>query len=337
MVLPGVRCYLNTECQILILVIDIDMKNNLGMVFPGQGSQAVGMLSVLADSHALVRETFDEASEVVSVDLWNLIQNGPEEDLNRTENTQPAMLTAGIAVYRVWLHQGGALPTAMAGHSLGEYSALTAAGALSFIDAVKLVAARGRFMQQAVPEGVGAMAAVLGLEDDRVRAVCEEAAAGQVAEAVNFNTPGQVVVAGDRAAIERAVKLATEAGAKRALMLPVSVPSHCALMKPAAEQLSSVLDELTIEMPSVEVIHNVDVSVSITVDDIRQKLVQQMYQPVRWVETVQAMVSQGITTIVEAGPGKVLTGLNKRIDRKLNLLPVADPAGLEKALEAVNA
>ena len=315
----------------------MNKKYSLGVVFPGQGSQSVGMLSVLADSHGIIRDTFDEASEELSVDLWNLTQKGPESDLNKTENTQPAMLAAGIAVYRLWLHQGGPQPTAMAGHSLGEYSALTAAGALSFADAVKLVAARGRFMQQAVPAGIGAMAAILGLEDEQVIMVCEAAAAGQVAQAVNFNSPGQVVIAGDRAAIERAVKLATEAGAKRALMLSVSVPSHCELMKPAAAQLESLLGELTVQMPSIEVIHNVDVSVSITPDDIRQKLVQQLYQPVRWVETVQAMASQGISSVVEAGPGKVLTGLNKRIDRKINSLPVTDPAGLEKALEAVNA
>jgi [acyl-carrier-protein] S-malonyltransferase len=315
----------------------MDIKDNLGMVFPGQGSQSVGMLAVLADSHPIVKDTFDEASEELSINLWKLTQNGPEDHLNHTENTQPAMLAAGIAVYRLWLHQGGPLPAALAGHSLGEYSALTAAGALPFADAVKLVAARGRFMQQAVPAGVGAMAAILGLEDDQVRAVCEAAAAGQVAQAVNFNSPGQVVIAGDRAAIERAVKLAPEAGAKRALMLPVSVPSHCDLMKPAAQQLERMLGEMTIQMPSIEVIHNVDVSVSITPDDIRQKLVQQLYQPVRWVETVQAMVSQGVSSVVEAGPGKVLTGLSKRIDRKINSLPVADPAGLEKALEAVNA
>lgn len=313
------------------------MKDNLGIVFPGQGSQSVGMLSVLADSHSIVRETFQEASDELSVDLWNLTQNGPESELNKTQNTQPAMLASGIAVYRVWLHQGGPTPAAMAGHSLGEYTALAAAGALSLAEAVKLVAARGRFMQQAVPAGVGAMAAILGLEDDEVRSVCEQAADGQVAQAVNFNSPGQVVIAGDLAAIERAVKLAADAGAKRAMMLPVSVPSHCELMKPAAEQLESVLGELAIQMPSIEIIHNVDVSVSITADDIRQKLVQQLYQPVRWVETVQAMASQGISNLVEAGPGKVLAGLNRRIDRKMNSLSVADPAGLEKALEAVNA
>lgn len=315
----------------------MDVKDSLGMVFPGQGSQSVGMLAVLADSHAIVRDTFEEASEELSINLWDLTQKGPEKELNNTENTQPAMLAAGIAVYRLWLHQGGPQPSALAGHSLGEYTALTAAGALPFAEAVKLVAARGRFMQEAVPAGTGAMAAILGLEDDQVRAVCDAAAAGQVAQAVNFNSPGQVVIAGDREAVERAVKLATEAGAKRALMLPVSVPSHCDLMKPAAEKLEQVLVELTINMPSIEVIHNVDVSVSITPDDIRQKLVQQLYQPVRWVETVQAMTSQGVGILVEAGPGKVLTGLSKRIDRKMNSLPVTDPAGLEKALEAVNA
>ncbi len=311
--------------------------SSFGMVFPGQGSQAVGMLSELAERHAMVRDTFDEASEELSVNLWDITQKGTEDNLNKTENTQPAMLAAGFAVYRVWLRQGGPRPTVMAGHSLGEYTALTAADALSFTDTVKLVAARGRFMQQAVPEGMGAMAAILGLEDDQIRTVCDEAAVGQVAQAANFNSPGQVVIAGDRPAIERALKLAHDAGAKRTLMLPVSVPSHCELMKPAADRLETVMEEVTFQMPSIEVIHNVDVSVSITSDDIRQKLIQQLYQPVRWAETVQAMLSEELNSLVEAGPGKVLTGLNRRIDRKIRSLPIADSAGLEKALEAVNA
>ena len=311
---------------------------SIGIIFPGQGSQSVGMLSALAEQFPLIKQTFEEASEALQLDLWILASEGPAESLNQTENTQPAMLAAGLATYRVWLSQGGAAGTVMAGHSLGEYTALTAAESLSFTDAVKLVAARGRFMQQAVPPGQGAMAAILGLDDEAVKAVCEEAAAGSddVAEAVNFNSPGQVVIAGSKAAIERAAELAKTAGAKRALLLPVSVPSHCALMAPAAQQLAEMLDDIEIQLPKIPVIHNVDVSVSESVAGIRERLVKQLHQPVRWVETITQFKNKGITQLLEPGPGKVLTGLGKRIDKSMSFMPVLDPATLEKALETYN-
>lgn len=313
------------------------MTAHTGIIFPGQGSQSIGMLSALADQFPQVEHTFEEASEVLQMDLWELASEGPLEELNRTENTQPAMLAAGMAVYRIWLSQGGPAGELMAGHSLGEYTALVAAGSLDFADAVGLVAARGSFMQEAVPAGQGAMAAILGLDDEVVKTVCAQAAGDDIAEAVNFNSPGQVVIAGDKSAIERAIELAKEAGAKRALLLPVSVPSHCALMRPAAEQLSAMLETVEIKLPKIPVIHNVDVAVSQSVDAIRKKLVRQLYQPVRWVETIQSMKAQGIEQLIEPGPGRVLTGLGKRIDKTLIFLPVLDPASLEKALESCNA
>ncbi len=313
------------------------MTAHTGIIFPGQGSQSIGMLSALADQFPQVEHTFEEASEVLQMDLWELASEGPLEELNRTENTQPAMLAAGMAVYRIWLSQGGPAGELMAGHSLGEYTALVAAGSLDFADAVGLVAARGSFMQEAVPAGQGAMAAILGLDDEVVKTVCAQAAGDDIAEAVNFNSPGQVVIAGDKSAIERAIELAKEAGAKRALLLPVSVPSHCALMRPAAEQLSAMLETVEIKLPKIPVIHNVDVAVSQSVDAIRKKLVQQLYQPVRWVETIQSMKAQGIEQLIEPGPGRVLTGLGKRVDKTLIFLPVLDPASLEKALESCNA
>lgn len=268
------------------------------------------------------------------MDLWKLVSEGPEEELNKTENTQPAMLSAGVAVYRVWQEQGGAEPVIMAGHSLGEYSALTVAGSLSFGEAVPLVAARGRFMQQAVPEGTGAMAAILGLDDDVVTDLCARAAESEVVEPVNFNSPGQVVIAGSNEAVARAMTLAKDAGARRALPLPVSVPSHCALMKPAADQLSAMLETIEVNMPRFPVIHNVDVAASDSAAMIRDKLAQQLYRPVRWVETVRLMKGQGAELLLEMGPGKVLTGLAKRIDKTLTSLPVLDPVSLEQALEA---
>jgi [acyl-carrier-protein] S-malonyltransferase len=270
------------------------------------------------------------------VDLWRLSQQGPAEALNQTLNTQPAMPAAGIAVWRVWVAQGGGTPRLMAGHSLGEYTALVAAGAIDFTDGVRLVRERGRLMQEAVPAGEGAMAAILGLEDARVRELCEQAAQGEVAEAVNFNAPGQVVIAGSAAAIARAVELAKAAGARRALMLDVSVPSHCALMRGAADQLFERMQGVAIRQPEVPVLHNVNVAAAADADEIRELLKQQLYSPVRWVETVQAMASQGVDTLVEAGPGKVLTGLGKRIDKTLTGLAVFDGPSLEKALEATN-
>ena len=308
---------------------------HFSMVFPGQGSQAVGMLKSLAEDFAQVSDTFGEASAALGHDLWKLVQEGPAEQLNQTQHTQPAMLAAGVAVWRVWRAEAGVAPAVMAGHSLGEYSALVCAGAIEFSAAVRLVADRGRFMQQAVAQGAGGMAAVLGLEDDKVRELCSLAARTEVVEAVNYNSPGQVVIAGTKAAVDRACELAKAAGAKRVLPLPVSVPSHCALMKPAAERLSALLAEIEIKMPTIPVLHNVNVAEAADSASIKQLLAQQLYSPVRWVETIQAMAVRGIDTLVEAGPGKVLTGLNKRIDRKLNGLAVYDTQGLEHALEAV--
>jgi [acyl-carrier-protein] S-malonyltransferase len=304
----------------------------LALVFPGQGSQSVGMLAELATAFPVVEATFAEASAVLGYDLWSLVQNGPEQDLNRTDRTQPAMLTAGVAVWRAWQAEGGPQPALMAGHSLGEYTALVCAGAVEFADAVALVADRGRFMQEAVPQGQGAMAAVLGLEDEQIRQLCAEAAQGEVVEAVNFNAPGQVVIAGGKAAVERAIELLKAAGAKRALPLPVSVPSHCALMKPASTRLAERLEAIRIEAPSVPVLHNVDVAATTEPAAIRDRLVRQLYSPVRWVETVQTMAAQGVTTVVECGPGRVLAGLNRRVDKNLSTPAVYDPASLAQAL-----
>jgi [acyl-carrier-protein] S-malonyltransferase len=306
----------------------------LALVFPGQGSQSVGMLADMAASWPNIIETFAEASAVLGIDLWALVQQGPEVELNQTQNTQPAMLAAGVALWRVWQAEDGPRPALMAGHSLGEYTALVCAGSLDFTDAVALVAERGRLMQEAVPVGQGAMAAVLGLEDDKVVAVCAAAAQGAIVAAVNFNAPGQVVIAGTTSAVERAVALAREKGAKRAVVLPVSVPSHCQLMRPAAEQLAKRLATVTLRTPAVPVIHNVDVAVHQRPEDIRDALIRQLYSPVRWSETIAAMRHQGIVTLVECGPGKVLTGLNKRIDKQLEALPVFDSASLSTALMA---
>ena len=306
-----------------------------GIVFPGQGSQSVGMLKELAAAFAGVEQTFAEASEALGEDLWAIVQDGPAEKLNSTEITQPAMLAAGIAVWRVWQAQGGPQPAVMAGHSLGEYSALVAAGSLAFDHAVRLVAERGRLMQEAVPAGTGAMAAILGLDDEAVIQVCADAADGEVVEAVNFNSPGQVVVAGHKSAVERAVALASERGAKRAVMLPVSVPSHCALMKPAAERLAEILEDIPVQAPTIPVINNVDVEMPTDPDAIRDALVRQLDHPVRWVETIRRMQAEGVDTLIESGPGKVLVGLNKRIERRMPALPVYDPDTLAAALEAV--
>lgn len=309
--------------------------DSLAFVFPGQGSQSVGMLAELAEAHAEVKATFGEASEALGYDLWHLVQQGPEADLNRTDITQPALLAAGVAVWRVWETQSDVRPAAMAGHSLGEYTALVCAEAIAFKDAVKLVEMRGRFMQSAVPLGEGAMAAVLGLEDDDVRAACAEAAQSDVVEAVNFNAPGQVVIAGAKAAVDRAIEVLKEKGAKRALPIPVSAPSHCALMLPAAKQLEAALAEVAVGAPSPPVLHNVDVAPARTADEIKAKLVRQLHSPVLWVDTIKAFAAQGVTRVIEAGPGKVLAGLNKRIDRTVQAMPVYDPASLAKALEEI--
>jgi [acyl-carrier-protein] S-malonyltransferase len=306
-------------------------------VFPGQGSQSLGMLSALSDAHPQVREAFEEASDALGSDLWNLAQNGPEEDLNRTEMTQPAMLAAGVAAWRVWQASGGRTPAILAGHSLGEYTALVCAGALGFADTVQLVAERGRLMQGAVAPGEGAMAAILGLDDGQVMDVCARAAQGGVVEAVNFNSPGQVVIAGDTAAVDRAVALAEEAGARRSVKLPVSVPSHCRLMEDAAARLAGRLADTAVTAPGIPVIHNVDASAHEAPDDIRAALAAQLHRPVRWVDSVRHMAAQGVSAIVELGPGKVLTGLNKRIDKGLGVACVQDPESLRQALDLVGA
>lgn len=305
-------------------------------VFPGQGSQSVGMMAAYGDA-AVVRDTFAEASSALGLDLWTMVAEGPAELLNQTVNTQPAMLAAGVAAYRLWHSQGGPAPALMAGHSLGEYSALVCAGALGFSDAVKLVRLRAEAMQSAVPEGEGAMAAVLGLEDDAVRAVCAEAAQGEVLEAVNFNSPGQVVIAGNKAAVDRGCNLAKEKGAKRALPLPVSVPSHCALMKPAAETLLAALRQIEIKSPTIPVLHNADVAGHADTAAIRDALARQLYCPVRWVETVKAMVARDVKLIAECGPGKVLAGLNKRIVDGVVGVALADAAALADTLEKIKA
>ncbi|RCU52564.1 [acyl-carrier-protein] S-malonyltransferase [Corallincola luteus] len=307
------------------------MSNKFAFVFPGQGSQTVGMLADLANNE-VVQATFAEASAVLGYDLWKLVSEGPVEDLNQTDRTQPALLASSVALFRLWQSQGGEMPSVMAGHSLGEYSALVCAGVLSFVDAIKLVEQRGKFMQQAVPAGEGAMSAIIGLSDEEIISACEKAAENEVVSAVNFNSPGQVVIAGSAAAVARANELCKEAGAKRALPLPVSVPSHCALMKPAAEQLATSLDSVELATPVVPVVNNVDVAQATDAAEIRDALVRQLHKPVRWTESVQSMVAGGVTEFVEVGPGKVLSGLIKRIDRSATCVAVNDFASLENAL-----
>lgn len=300
-------------------------------VFPGQGSQSRGMMNGYAD-FPVVRDTFAEASETLKLDLWALVTEGSDADLNATVNTQPLMLTAGIAVYRAWQAQHGATPSMMAGHSLGEYTALVVAGALRFEDALPLVRYRAQCMQQAVPEGVGGIAAILGLEDDMVRAVCVEASNGEVLEAVNFNSPGQVVIAGNRAAVERGMELARSKGAKRAIMLPMSVPSHCSLLRGAAEQLRDYLKDVAVQAPGIPVLHNTDVKSHADGAAIKDALVRQLYSPVRWVETVRAFGAQGVTHNFECAPGKVLAGLNKRIDTNQQAFAIHNGETLKQAL-----
>ncbi len=302
------------------------------VIFPGQGSQAIGMLAELGEHHPMVLATFKEASDVLGYDLWALIQQGTDAELNQTHRTQPALLTASVAIWRLWLEKGGKMPAFMAGHSLGEYSALVCAGVIDFKDAVKLVELRGQFMQEAVPAGIGAMSAIIGLDDDSILAACEKAAEGQVVAPVNFNSPGQVVIAGNKEAVERANVLCKAAGAKRALPLPVSVPSHCALMKPAAEKLAKVLDDIVFSTPSIPVINNVDVALETESEAIKQALIRQLYSPVRWVECVEKMAAQDTKVLIEMGPNKVLTGLTKRIDRHLEAIAINDLASFEAAL-----
>lgn len=308
------------------------MTQPLALVFPGQGSQQLGMLRELAERYSVVRTTFEEAADALGYDLWKVVQEGPDEALNATACTQPALLTASVAIWRVWQELEGPRPGAMAGHSLGEYSALVCAGVMGFADGVRLVRLRGDAMQEAVPVGQGAMAAILGLEDATVEAACAEAAQNDVVAAVNYNAPGQVVIAGTQAAVERAIALCQEAGAKRAMPLPVSVPSHCELMRPAAERLKAAMTDLDMRPPRYTVYQNVDAQAHADVETLRTRLVEQLYQPVRWTSCVEAMSAAGASVFIECGPGKVLTGLGKRIAKGSKGLAVNDPESLEAAL-----
>ena len=302
-------------------------------IFPGQGSQSIGMMNALAESGTLIQDTFSEASSVLGYDLWELVNDGPVEKLNSTEYTQPAMLTAGVATWRAWLEAGGTAPALMAGHSLGEYTALVCAGVLNFSDAVSLVSDRAHFMQQAVPEGEGAMAAILGMDDDQVTTLCQQNAAGEVLQAVNYNAPGQVVVAGSAAAVGRLVENAKAAGAKRALLLPVSVPSHCALMQPASDRMAERLKQVSISQAQIPVIHNVNVQTASDDDELRQLLARQISEPVRWVETINSMNEKGVSQLIECGPGKVLCGLSKRINRDMSCIPLITKDSIVNTLE----
>lgn len=306
--------------------------SKFAMVFPGQGSQTVGMLADLATQFPIVEQTFAEASDALGYDLWKLVQEGPAEELNKTWQTQPALLAASVAIYRVWQQQNGAQPAMMAGHSLGEYSALVCAGVLDFKQAIRLVELRGKLMQEAVPAGAGAMSAIIGLDNDAIAKACEESAQGEVVSPVNFNSPGQVVIAGNKDAVERAGAACKAAGAKRALPLPVSVPSHCALMKPAAEKLAVALQEVTFNAPQFAVINNVDVKAETSPEAIRDALVRQLYSPVRWSESVEFMAGEGVEHLLEVGPGKVLTGLTKRIVDTMTAAAINDAASVSAAL-----
>ncbi len=306
---------------------------NVAFVFPGQGSQALGMLAELAETQSIVGQTFAEASDVLGYDLWALIQDGPVETLNETDKTQPALLAASVAIWRAYFASGKAMPTMLAGHSLGEYSALVCAGVIDFKDAIKLVELRGQLMQQAVPAGTGAMYAIIGLDNDAIAAACAAAAQGEVVSPVNFNSPGQVVIAGQKEAVERAAAACKNAGAKMAVALPVSVPSHCALMKPAADKLALALNDIPFHAPKITVINNVDVASPSAVADIKDALVRQLYCPVRWSETVELMAEKGITQLVECGPGKVLTGLAKRINKSISAQAVNDVASFAALTE----
>lgn len=306
--------------------------SKFAMVFPGQGSQTVGMLADLATQFPIVEQTFVEASDALGYDLWKLVQEGPAEELNKTWQTQPALLAASVAIYRVWQQQNGAQPAMMAGHSLGEYSALVCAGVLDFKQAIRLVELRGKLMQEAVPAGTGAMSAIIGLDNDAIANACEESAQGEVVSPVNFNSPGQVVIAGNKDAVERAGAACKAAGAKRALPLPVSVPSHCALMKPAAEKLAVALQEVTFNAPKFAVINNVDVKTETSPEAIRDALVRQLYSPVRWSESVEFMAGEGVEHLLEVGPGKVLTGLTKRIVDTMTAAAINDAASVSAAL-----
>jgi [acyl-carrier-protein] S-malonyltransferase len=307
-------------------------KANLAFLFPGQGSQKIGMLSGLAEAYPMVEETFAEASEVLGYDVWDMVQNGQAEDINLTERTQPILLTASVAIWRIWTANQGPLPAMMAGHSLGEWSALVCTGTVDFADAVKLVRMRGAFMQDAVPVGAGAMAAIIGVADDVIRDVCARAAGDEVVSAVNYNSPGQVVIAGHAPAVDRAIGLLKEAGAKRAMPLPVSAPFHTSLMKPAADRLAEHIQATTFRAPATPVVHNVSGKTETDPQLIKNVMIEQIYHPVLWVDCMQALVTQGIETVVECGPGKVLAGLAKRVEKSLNAYATEDTDSLDKAL-----
>jgi [acyl-carrier-protein] S-malonyltransferase len=309
------------------------MGTKIAFVFPGQGSQSVGMLAELGANHPIVIETFAQASEVLGYDLWQLVQHDEEGQLNQTHITQPALLTASVALWRLWLQQGGLTPSIVAGHSLGEYSALVCAGALDFADAVRLVEARGQFMQAAVPPGEGAMAAIIGMDNDVIVSVCEASAQGQIVVPVNYNSPGQVVIAGAKSAVERAMVACKEAGAKRALPLPVSIPSHCALMLPAADKLRTMLAGIQVRVPTIPVVQNVDAKVAGSADAIVSNLVAHLIQPVLWSQCVECITTDGADLVVECGPGKVLNGLTKRIKKTLQTASINDAASLAATLE----
>jgi [acyl-carrier-protein] S-malonyltransferase len=309
------------------------MSTKTAFVFPGQGSQSVGMLAELGANHPIVIETFAQASEVLGYDLWQLVQHDEEGQLNQTHITQPALLTASVALWRLWLQQGGLTPSIVAGHSLGEYSALVCAGALDFADAVRLVEARGQFMQAAVPPGEGAMAAIIGMDNDVIVSVCEASAQGQIVVPVNYNSPGQVVIAGAKSAVERAMVACKEAGAKRALPLPVSIPSHCALMLPAADKLRTMLAGIQVRVPTIPVVQNVDAKVAGSADAIVSNLVAHLIQPVLWSQCVECITTDGADLVVECGPGKVLNGLTKRIKKTLQTASINDAASLAATLE----
>ncbi|MBK3881266.1 MULTISPECIES: ACP S-malonyltransferase [Stutzerimonas stutzeri subgroup] len=311
------------------------MSASLAFVFPGQGSQSLGMLAELGAQQSVVVDTFAEASSALGYDLWALTQSGPEEQLNQTDKTQPAILAASIAIWRLWQAEGGAQPAFVAGHSLGEYSALVAAGSLPFAEAVKLVELRGQLMQQAVPAGKGGMAAILGLEDADVLAACAEAAQGEVVSAVNFNAPGQVVIAGSAAAVERAIEACKAKGAKRAMALPVSVPSHCDLMRPAAERFASSVESIEWQAPQIPLVQNVSAAVVADLDVLKRDLLAQLYSPVRWVESMVVLGDRGVTSLVECGPGKVLSGLNKRCVKGVSTYNLDTPEAFAAARAAL--
>lgn len=310
-------------------------KSNLAFVFPGQGSQKIGMLSELAAANPIVESTFAEASEALGYDLWTMIQQGEQEDINLTERTQPMLLTSSVAIWRLWNDKAGPMPAQMAGHSLGEWSALVCAGAVDFVDAVKIVRARGAYMQEAVPVGVGAMAAILGLDDQIIIDACESARDGEVVDAVNYNAPGQVVIAGSAAAVDRAIDICKQAGAKRAMALPVSAPFHTSLMKPAADRLAELVEGTRFNAPQIPVIHNVNGMKETDPASIQALMLEQIYKPVMWVDCINGLKKGGANLFIECGPGRVLNGLTKRIDRDLTSFSTDDVASLDNALTSV--